>query len=273
MSIKKIKPTTPGQRFRIACDFAQLTKKSPEKSLLYGVKRTGGRNNTGKITVPHRGGGHKRRARIIDFKRSKTDITGVVKAIEYDPMRTAFIMLVYYQDGEKAYITAPKGIKIGDKIMAGQTVPLEPGNTMPLKNIPNDTVVHNIELNPGAGAICARSAGAYAQLVGQQGKNRIIKLPSGETRVVNSNCMATIGVVSNGEHRSIILGKAGRKRWLSKGPNVRATAMNPVDHGMGGGEGKHSGGHPRSKAGLSAKGARTRKRNKYSAKMILKRRK
>ncbi len=272
MSVKRVKPTTPGQRFKIVHDFSPLTKKKPEKSLLYPVKSRAGRNNTGVVTVPHRGGGHKRRGRIIDFKRRKHGVEGVVKAIEYDPMRSAFIMLVFYKDGEKAYLIAPAGITIGTTIVAGkENVPPEIGNAMPLKAMPLGSIIHNVEFIPGKGGACARSAGTYAQLIAVQEKNAVLKFPSGERRMVNKNCIATIGSVSNEQHNAIILGKAGGNRWRGRRPNVRGTVQNAARHPMGGGEGKSSGGHPRSKQGLYAKGQKTRKNKKYSDKMILKR--
>lgn len=273
MSIRKLRPTTPGQRFRTAPDFSELAKKKPEKSLLAPVKRTGGRNNTGKMTMRYRGGGHKRRLRIIDFKRKKYGIPGVVKAIEYDPMRTAYIALLYYVDGEKAYILAPEGLKVGDKVLAGQSIAPEVGNALLLKNMPAGTTVHNVELHPGRGGAMARSAGASAQLVAKAEKHVTLKLPSGERRLVLGECMATVGTVSNGDHMNATLGKAGRNRWLGRRPRVRGVAMNPVDHPMGGGEGKASGGHPRSRKGLYAKGKRTRNEKKYSQGLIISRRK
>lgn len=273
MPLKKINPTTPGQRFRIGPDFSTLTKTKPEKSLVRGVKRTGGRNNTGKMTMRYRGGGHKRRMRQIDFKRKKHGVPAVVKAISYDPMRTAFIALIYYKDGEKAYIVAPKGLKVGAEILAGQQVPPEIGNAMPLEAMPLGTVVHNVELHPGRGAAMVRSAGASAQLVAIKDDYGVLKLPSGEVRMVLKACMATVGSVSNSEHNRVRLGKAGRKRWMGRTPRTRAVAMNPVDHPMGGGEGKASGGHPRSRKGLYAKGKVTRKNNKHSDRMIISKRK
>ncbi len=273
MAIKKRKPITPGQRFLTTVDYSLLTKTKPLKSHLYKTKKISGRNNTGRITVPHRGGGHKRRGRIIDFKRRNFDIEGTVKTIEYDPMRTAFIMLVAYRSGQKFYHIAPKNIQVGDTIVSGEKVAPKIGNAMPLKSMPVGTTVHNIELNPGAGAALARSAGSQAQLIARHEKNIILKLPSGETRMVNKNCIATVGIVSNTEHNATIDGKAGRKRWRGERPRTRATVKNPCDHRMGGGEGKATGGHPSSKAGLYAKGARTRNKKKYSAPMIIKRRK
>jgi large subunit ribosomal protein L2 len=273
MGVKKLKPITPGQRFRTAPDFSGLTKKKPEKSLLVSVKRTGGRNNTGKMTMGHRGGGHKKRLRIIDFKRRKYDVPGVVKSIEYDPMRTAYIALLHYVDGEKAYILAPEGLKVGGSVLAGQEIAPEVGNALPLKSIPSGAIVHNIELHPGKGGAMARGAGASAQLVAKAEKYVTLKLPSGERRLVLGECMATIGTVSNSDHMNATLGKAGRSRWLGRRPRVRGVAMNPVDHPMGGGEGKASGGHPRSRTGLCAKGQRTRNKKKYSQKLIISRRK
>jgi large subunit ribosomal protein L2 len=273
MSVKKLRPITPGQRFRTAPDFSEISKKRPEKSLLVSVKRTGGRNNTGKMTMRYKGGGHKKRLRIIDFKRKKYNVPGVVNAIEYDPMRTAYIALLYYVDGEKAYILAPEGLKVGDRVLAGQDIAPEVGNALPLKAMPAGTVVHNIELHPGRGGALARGAGASAQLIAKAEKYVTLKLPSGERRLVLGTCMATVGTVSNSDHMNTTLGKAGRNRWLGRRPRVRGVAMNPVDHPMGGGEGKASGGHPRSRKGLYAKGQRTRNKKKYSQKLIISRRK
>ncbi|CAH2559718.1 50S ribosomal protein L2 [Cardinium endosymbiont of Oedothorax gibbosus] len=274
MPLKKLNPTTPGQRFRIAPDFSTvITARKPEKSLLVKTKRTGGRNNRGRITVPHRGGGHKRRARLIDFKRRKFGILAFVHAIEYDPMRTAYIALLHYVDGEKSYIIAPEGLKVGAKVVAGSDVPIDLGNAMEMKDIPLGTIIHNIELAPGRGAALARSAGSYAQLLSKSGKYVAIKLPSGERRLVLGHCMATIGSVSNSDHDNVTIAKAGRSRWLGKRPRVRAVVMNPVDHPMGGGEGKASGGHPRSVRGLYTKGKKTRNRNKYSARLIISKKK
>lgn len=274
MPLKKLNPTTPGQRFRIAPDFSTvITSRKPEKSLLVKTKSTGGRNNRGRITVPHRGGGHKRRARLIDFKRRKFDVPAFVNSIEYDPMRTACIALLHYVDGEKAYIVAPEGLKVGAKVMAGPNAPIDPGNAMVMKDIPLGTIIHNIELAPNRGAALARSAGSYAQLLSKSGKYVTIKLPSGERRLVLDTCMATIGSVSNSDHSNVTIAKAGRSRWLGRRPRVRAVAMNPVDHPMGGGEGKASGGHPRSFKGLYAKGKKTRDRNKYSTRLIISKKK
>ncbi|MCT4697057.1 MAG: 50S ribosomal protein L2 [Candidatus Cardinium sp.] len=274
MPLKKLNPTTPGQRFRIAPDFSTvITTRKPEKSLLVKAKRTGGRNNRGRITVPHRGGGHKRRARLIDFKRRKLEIPAFVHSIEYDPMRTAYIALLHYVDGEKSYIIAPEGLKVGAKVVAGSNASIEPGHAMEMKDIPLGTIIHNIELAPGRGAALARSAGSYAQLLSKSGKYVTIKLPSGERRLVFAHCMATIGSVSNSDHGNVTIAKAGRSRWLGKRPRVRAVVMNPVDHPMGGGEGKASGGHPRSAKGLYTKGKKTRNRNKYSTRLIISKKK
>lgn len=273
MAVKKIRPLTPGQRFRVAPDFSILTKTKPERSLLLPVKSSGGRNNTGKMTMRYIGGGHKRRMRIIDFKRKKYNIPATVNSIEYDPMRTAYIALLHYVDGEKAYIIAPAGLKVGDRVLAGTDIAPEVGNAMPLKTMPTGTIVHNIELHPGKGAAMARSAGAYAQLLAKEEKYVTVKLPSGEMRMVLGECMATVGTVSNSDHNNVVIGKAGRNRWFGIRPRTRGVAMNPVDHPMGGGEGKASGGHPRSRKGLYAKGKKTRNRNKYSKQYILSRKK
>ncbi len=273
MAVKKLKPTTPSQRFRIAPTFTEITTDKPEKSLLAPLKRTGGRNSAGRMTVRQRGGGHKRRYRIIDFKRDKHGVAGVVKTVEYDPNRTARISLVEYDDGEKRYIIAPEGIQVGQKIHAGSGVAPEVGNSLPMAEIPLGTIIHNIELRPGKGASLARSAGSYAQLVAREDKYASLKLPSGELRMVLAKCYATIGSVSNADHMNEQVGKAGRNRWKGKRPRVRGVAMNPVDHPMGGGEGRASGGHPRSRTGLYAKGQKTRKKNKYSDRLIVSRRK
>ena len=225
------------------------------------------------MTMRHRGGGHKKRLRIIDFQRKKYDVPGIVKSIEYDPMRTAYIALLYYVDGEKAYILAPEGLKVGDKVLAGEAIAPEVGNALPLKAMPTGTMVHNIELHPGRGGVMARGAGTYAQLLAKAAKYVTLKLPSGERRMVLGQCMATVGTVSNSDHMNATLGKAGRSRWLGRRPRVRGVAMNPVDHPMGGGEGKASGGHPRSKSGLYTKGQRTRNSKKYSQRLIISRRK
>lgn len=270
MAVKKLRPVTPGQRYRMAPSFSELTTGKPEKSLLKGTKKSGGRNNTGRMTMRYMGGGHKKRIREIDFKRNKFGVPATVKSIEYDPMRSARIALLYYADGAKSYIIAPEGIKVGQTVVAGEKAVPEVGNALPLRNIPLGTIVHNIELKPGKGGAMARSAGSYAQLLAREGKYATIKLPSGEMRMVLTSCMATVGTVSNAEHMNVSLGKAGRKRWLGRRPRVRGVAMNPVDHPMGGGEGKASGGHPRSRKGLYAKGYKTRHRKKYSNRLIIK---
>ena len=272
MPVRKLKPVTPSQRFRVVNGFDAITTDKPEKSLLVTKKRTGGRNNHGKMTSKYRGGGHKKRYRIIDFKRDKFDVVGEVTSIEYDPNRSAFIALVTYSDKEKRYIIAQKGMKVGQKIVSGQSVSPDTGNAMPLSSIPLGTVISCIEMRPGKGATLARSAGSYAQLMAREGKFTTIKLPSGETRLVLSNCFATIGVVSNSDHQLTVSGKAGRTRWLGRRPRTRPVAMNPVDHPMGGGEGRASGGHPRSRKGIPAKGFRTRSKTKESNKYIIERR-
>ena len=273
MPVKKYKPVTPGTRFRVGNSFSELTASKPEKSLLAPIKRSGGRNNTGKMTVRNIGGGHKRRYRIIDFKRDKENVSAEVMTIEYDPNRTAYIALVQYEDGEKKYIVAPNGIKVGDKIKSGKTATPDVGNAMYLSDIPLGAIIHGIELVPGKGAALARSAGTYAQLAGREGKYAAIKLPSGEVRRVLLTCKAVIGTVSNPDHGLQVLGKAGRKRWLGRRPRVRGVAMNPVDHPMGGGEGRSSGGHPRSRTGIMAKGQKTRNTKKHSNRLIISRRK
>jgi|SRR5690625_57475 len=274
MSVKKLKPTTPGRRFRVVNSYDMLTTDKPEKSLLRPVKRTGGRNHSGKMTVRNRGGGHKRRYRLIDFKRNKKDIPAEILTIEYDPNRSAFIALVQYEDGEKRYVIAQNGMKVGQKIISSDgQIPTNIGNSMPLSKIPFGTVISCIELNPGQGAALVRSAGGFAQLVAREGKYATIKLPSGEVRMVLATCRATVGAVSNSDHTLIISGKAGRTRWLGRRSRVRGVAMNPVDHPMGGGEGRASGGHPRSRKGLPAKGYKTRSLTKSSNKYIVERRK
>ena len=272
MSVRKLKPITPGQRFRIVNEYSEVTTSKPEKSLLKPMKKSGGRNNQGRMTMRYKGGGHKRRYRVIDFKRDKYDVVGEVTSIEYDPNRSAFIALINYSDNEKRYIIAQKGMKVGQKIVSGQSVSPDIGNAMPLSNIPLGTVISCIEMRPGKGATLARSAGSYAQLMAREGKFATIKLPSSETRLVLSNCLATIGVVSNSDHQLTVSGKAGRTRWLGKRPRTRPVAMNPVDHPMGGGEGRASGGHPRSRKGIPAKGFRTRSKTKESNKYIIERR-
>ena len=273
MGIKKFKPNTPGQRFKQVVDFEEVTTGTPEKSLIKSIKRSGGRNNTGKMTVRYRGGGHKRAYRIIDFKRDKFGVPGTVKTIEYDPNRTAFIALIQYKDGEKRYIIAPSGLEVGQEVVSDAKAAPEVGNTLPIKNVPFGTVLHNIELNPGQGGKFARSAGAYAQLTAKDGKYAILKMPSGETRMVLQTCMATVGSVSNSDHSLQVSGKAGRNRWLGKRPRTRGVAMNPVDHPMGGGEGKSSGGHPRSRNGIPAKGFKTRAKKKPTNRFIVDRKK
>jgi large subunit ribosomal protein L2 len=273
MAVKKLRPVTPGTRFRIAPDFAEITKSTPEKSLTVPLKKSGGRNNQGKMTMRYIGGGHKRRYRIIDFKRDKHDVPATVESVEYDPNRTARIALVKYADGEKRYIIAPAGIKVGQTILSGAAVAPELGNALPLSAIPVGTIVHNIELKPGRGGAMARSAGSYAQLLGRDGDYASLRMPSGETRLVLATCLATVGVVSNADHMNESTGKAGRSRWRGIRPRTRGVAMNPVDHPMGGGEGRASGGHPRSRKGLYAKGKKTRSPKKYSDNLIINRRK
>jgi large subunit ribosomal protein L2 len=273
MSVRKLKPITPAQRFTVVNGFDALTTDKPEKSLLAPKKRTGGRNNKGKMTARHIGGGHKKRYRIIDFKRNKFGVEAEVKSIEYDPNRSAFIALVEYTDGEKRYIVAQSGLKVGQKIISGEGVAPEVGNALYLSEIPLGTIISCIELVPGRGAVIARSAGAFAQLMARDGKFATVKMPSGETRMVLVTCMAAIGVVSNSDHQLLVAGKAGRSRWLGRRPRTRPVAMNPVDHPMGGGEGRASGGHPRSRNGIPAKGYRTRSKTKSSNKFIIERRK
>jgi large subunit ribosomal protein L2 len=273
MSVRKLKPITPGQRFRVVNGYDTITTDKPEKSLLAPKKRSGGRNNQGRMTTRNIGGGHKQRYRIIDFKRDKNGIPATVKSIEYDPNRTAFIALVSYTDGEKRYVIAQNGLKVGQTIVSGSGSAPEIGNTMPLSDIPLGTTISCIELRPGQGAVMARSAGSFAQLMARDGKYATVKLPSGETRLILLTCTATIGVVSNSDHQLLVSGKAGRSRWLGKRPRTRAVVMNPVDHPMGGGEGKSSGGHPRSRNGIPAKGYKTRSKTKASNKYILERRK
>jgi large subunit ribosomal protein L2 len=273
MAVRKIKPVTPGQRNKIVSAFDNITSTTPEKSLLRPHRKSGGRNVNGHRTMRYIGGGHKKMYRLIDFQRNKDGIHATVKSIEYDPNRSSRIALVVYEDGEKRYIVAPQGLQVGHKILSGKTTTPEIGNTMYLSDIPLGTIVHNIELKPGKGAALARSAGTYAQLSAREGKYAIIKLPSGETRMVLTECRATIGTVSNADHNLEKSGKAGRSRWQGRRPRTRGVVMNPVDHPMGGGEGRASGGHPRSRKGIPAKGFKTRDRKKYSAKHILERRK
>ncbi len=273
MGLRKFKPTTPGQRHKVALTFEDITTSKPEKSLLVKKKRSGGRNDTGKMTIENIGGGHKKRYRIIDFKRNKFNIPAKVASIEYDPNRTANIALLNYADGEKRYIISPEGLKVGNEVLSGPKSPINVGNTLPIANLPLGTVIHNIELKPGQGAILVRSAGSYAQLMARDGKYATIKLASGEIRRILVTCLATIGSVSNAQHQLQVSGKAGRSRWKGRRPNVRATVKNPVDHPMGGGEGKHSGGLPRNKNGVPAKGFKTRDKKKASNKYIIERRK
>ena len=269
MGIRKLKPTTPGQRHKIIGTFDTITTSTPEKSLVTVKKRTGGRNNTGKMTMRYQGGGHKQKYRLIDFKRSKDGIPATVKSIEYDPNRTSRIALLYYTDGEKSYIVAPNGLEVGQTVMSGSNAAPEIGNTLPLQYIPVGTIIHNIELRPGQGAKMVRSAGTFAQLTSREGSYVIIRMPSGETRKILSACKATIGSVGNSDHGLEKSGKAGRSRWLGRRPRVRGVAMNPVDHPMGGGEGRATGGHPRSRKGLYAKGLKTRAPKKHSSKYII----
>ena len=274
MSVRKLKPITPGQRFRVVNEFDTITTDKPEKSLLIPLKKTGGRNNQGKMTMRYIGGGHKKKYRIVDFKRNKFGVEAKVVSIEYDPNRTAFIALVQYTDGEKRYIIAPAGLKVDQTIVSGQeNVAPEIANAMPLSQIPLGTVISCIELRPGQGANIARSAGTFAQLMAKDGRYATVKLPSGETRMILLTCLATIGAVSNSDHQLVLSGKAGRSRWLGRRPRTRAVVMNPVDHPMGGGEGRATGGHPRSRKGIPAKGYRTRSKTKASNKYIVERRK
>ena len=273
MAIRKFKPVTPGQRNKAISAFDEITAKKPQKSLLAPLKGTGGRNNTGQMTMRYIGGGHKRMYRIIDFLRNKDNMTATVLTIEYDPNRSARIALVQYEDGEKRYIIAPAGLKVGQKIESGSGVAPEVGNSLPLSEIPVGTMVHAIELRPGQGAAMARSAGTFAQLAAREGNHAVLRLPSGETRMVLVSCRATVGVVSNGDHNLESYGKAGRSRWLGRRPHNRGVVMNPVDHPMGGGEGRASGGHPRSRKGLPAKGYKTRNPKASSNKFIIERRK
>ena len=272
MAIKKVKPTSPGRRFQTYHTFDEITDKPPEKNLIKPLRSTGGRNNRGRVTSRHRGGGHKRHYRVIDFKRDKIGIPAKVAAIEYDPNRSSRIALLHYKDGEKRYILAPQKLTVGDTVLSGPEADIQPGNTLPLNKIPLGTHIHNIELRIGKGGQIVRSAGTYSQLMAKEGKYALVKLPSGEVRMVLGKCQATVGQLGNVMHENLSLGKAGRKRWLGKRPKVRGVAMNPVDHPMGGGEGRSSGGrHPCSPWGVPAKGYRTRK-NKRSNRYIVKRR-
>lgn len=274
MGVKEFKPTSPGRRFMSGVTFEEVTEKKPEKSLVVSLKRTGGRNNAGRITTRHIGGGHKRKYRIVDFRRDKREIEGKVASIQYDPNRSANISLIHYVDGEKRYIIAPLGLKVGDKIVSSKKgdTEIKEGNSLPLKLIPVGTLVHNVEVKPGKGAQLARSAGSFAQIVAKEGDYATMRLPSGEVKLVHLSCTATIGQVGNIEHENITVGKAGRSRWMGIRPTVRGTAMNPVDHPLGGGEGRTKGGrHPCSPWGQLAKGLKTRK-NKRTDKFIVKRR-
>ena len=271
MPLRKYKPITAGTRWRIGNAYTEITTNKPEKSLLESTKSTAGRNVQGRRSMRYMGGGHKKMYRLVDFKRDKKDIPAVVASIEYDPHRTAFIALLNYVDGEKRYIIAPQGLKVGMEIISGNEVAPEIGNALVLKNMPLGTMVHNIEMQPGQGGKLVRSAGASAQLTNKEEKYAVLKMPSGEIRKVLINCFATVGVVSNNDHSLQSMGKAGRNRWKGIRPRVRGVAMNPVDHPMGGGEGKASGGHPRSRTGKYAKGLKTRKRNKGSDKLIVQR--
>lgn len=273
MAVKKYNPITPGTRYRVGNAFEELTTDKPEKSLTTELKKSGGRNGQGKMTMRNRGGGHKRRYRVIDFKRDKEQVPAKVATIEYDPNRSAWIALLNYADGEKRYIVAAKGLKVGDKVQSGRGIPVEIGNAMYLNEVPLGAEIYNIEMQPGRGAALARSAGTYAILVGKEERYAVIKLPSGEVRRILLTCKATIGVASNPDHGLTVFGKAGRKRWVGKKSRVRGVAMNPVDHPMGGGEGRASGGHPISRTGIMAKGQKTRNVNKKSNSLIISRRK
>ena len=273
MAVRKFKPTTPGQRHKIIGTFEEITASVPEKSLVFGKKSSGGRNNEGKMTMRYIGGGHKKVIRIVDFKRNKDGVPAVVKTIEYDPNRSARIALLFYADGEKRYIIAPNGLQVGATLMSGENAAPEIGNALPLQNIPVGTVIHNIELRPGQGAALVRSAGNFAQIVSREESYCVIKLPSGEVRRILGTCRATIGTVGNSDHALESSGKAGRTRWMGRRPHNRGVVMNPVDHPMGGGEGRASGGHPRSRKGLYAKGLKTRAPKKHSSKYIIERRK
>ena len=272
MAVRKLRPTTPGQRHKIIGTFDTITASAPEKSLVVGGSKSGGRNHDGKMTMRYLGGGHKKKYRVIDFKRNKDGVPATVKEIEYDPNRSARIALLYYADGEKTYILAPNGLQVGQIVVSGAEAAPEVGNALPLQNIPLGTIIHSIELRPGQGAAMVRSAGTFAQLTSREDKYAIVKLPSGEVRKILGTCKATIGSVGNSDHALERSGKAGRSRWLGRRPRVRGVAMNPVDHPMGGGEGKASGGHPRSRTGKYAKGQITRTRGKGSDKMIIQRR-
>ncbi len=273
MATKKFTPITPGLRFKVANAYTEITTDKPEKSLIAPINRSGGRNQKGAMTMRYIGGGHKKQYRIIDFKRDKADVPATVKTVEYDPNRSAFIALLFYKDGEKRYIIAPEGIEVGQVVVSGEKVAPEVGNALQMKNMPLGTIIHNIEMQPGRGAAICRSAGTFAQLTGKEGKYVIIKLPSGESRMILATCMATVGSVSNSDHSLLIMGKAGANRWKGRRPRTRPVVMNPVDHPMGGGEGRASGGLPRSRNGIMAKGQKTRDKKKASSKYIISRRK
>ena len=273
MALRKFRPVTPGTRFRVGNSYQEVTTNKPEKSLIEPLKKSGGRNADGKMTMRQMGGGHKRRYRVIDWKRDKENITGTVVSIEYDPNRTAFIALIEYTDGEKRYIIAPQGLKVDAKVMSGSQATPDVGNALFLKDVPLGSPIHNVEMHPGQGGVIIRSAGASGIMMGREDKYAVIKLPSGEVRRVLLNCKATIGSVSNPDHALTVFGKAGAKRWMGRRPRVRGVAMNPVDHPMGGGEGKASGGHPTSRTGIMAKGQKTRNPRANSSKLIISRRK
>ena len=273
MALKKLKPTTPGSRHRLSPGYDDITESKPEKSLLTTLKKTGGRNSEGRMTMRYIGGGHKQKLRTIDFKRDKVGVPAVVKSIEYDPTRTARVAKLYYADGFKSYIIAPNGLKVGQTVESGENVAPEVGNALPLSKIPLGTIIYNVENKPGKGASIARSAGTFVQLLAREGEYATLKMPSGEMRTVLSRCMATIGTASNADHMNESVGKAGRSRWRGIRPRTRAVAMNPVDHPMGGGEGRASGGHPRSRNGIISKGKKTRHPKKYSDNLIIARRK
>jgi large subunit ribosomal protein L2 len=273
MGLRKFNPITPGTRFKVADTYSDVTTREPEKSLLVKQKKSGGRNHSGKMTMRYIGGGHKQRYRLIDFKRDKHDVPAVVKSIEYDPNRSARIALLQYADGEKRYILAPNGLEVGQTVMSGTKAPVEPGNALFLRDIPLGSMIHHIELRPGQGAQLVRSAGVSAQLAAKDGKYVIVKLPSGETRMILATCLAVLGTVSNPDHRLVRSGKAGRTRWQGRRPRNRGVSMNPVDHPMGGGEGRSSGGHPRSRKGIPSKGYKTRAPKNHSTKYIIERRK
>ena len=273
MALRKFRPVTPGTRFRVGNSYEEVTTNKPEKSLIQPLKKSGGRNADGKMTMRQIGGGHKRRYRVIDWKRDKENITGTVISIEYDPNRTAFIALIEYSDGEKRYILAPQGLKVDAKVMSGSQATPDIGNALFLKDVPLGSPIHNVEMHPGQGGVIIRSAGTSGIMMGREERYAVIKLPSGEVRRVLLNCKATIGSVSNPDHALTVFGKAGAKRWMGRRPRVRGVAMNPVDHPMGGGEGKASGGHPTSRTGIMAKGQKTRNPRANSSKLIISRRK